>query len=169
MTVYAVDKLISEARRLAAEYRRATGKTLAISNEIAKHDACESLNLEAVEDQHVGGYDALGREGRLASQRLQIKARAIFDEQKSGQRIGQLKLDKHWDGVVLVLMDEEFEAQEMYWASREELEAALNGSNSKRNKRGLMSVNKFKAIGHLVWTHEEGAIEDELWDNYRAP
>lgn len=169
MTVYAVDKLISEARRLAAEYRRATGKTLAISSEIAKHDACEYLDLEALEEQHVGGYDALGRSGRLAGQRLQIKARAIFDEQKSGQRIGQLKLDKHWDGVVMVLMDEEFEAREMYWASRDEIEAALSDSNSRRNKRGVMSVNKFKAIGHRVWSREEGAIEDELWDNYRAP
>jgi hypothetical protein len=169
VTVYAVDKLISEARRLAAEYRRATGKTLAISNEIAKHDACEQLNLEPVEDQHVGGYDALGREGRLAGQRLQIKARAIFDEQKSGQRIGQLKLDKHWDGVVLVLMDEEFAAREMHWASRDEIEAAVNEDNSKRAKRGVMSVNKFKIIGHLVWTREEGILEDELWDNYRTP
>jgi hypothetical protein len=169
VNVYAVDKLISEARRLAADYRRATGKTLAISNEIAKHDACELLALEAVDDQHAGGYDAIGREGQLAGQRLQIKARAIFDERKGGQRIGQLKFDKAWDGVVLVIMDENFEAVEMHLASREEIEADSAEHNSKRSKRGAMSVSKFRNIGRLVWTREEGLVEDAVWDNHLTP
>ena len=44
--VYEIDKLMNEARRLAAEYRRATGKTLAISGEIAISDAIHLLGLE---------------------------------------------------------------------------------------------------------------------------
>ena len=43
MGVYQIDKLRGEARRLAAEYRRATGKTLAISGEIAISDAITSM------------------------------------------------------------------------------------------------------------------------------
>ncbi len=157
---------MSEARRLAAEYRRATGKSLGISAEIAKHDACRLLDLEPSEDA-VAGCDAVGRGGR-EGQRIQIKGRAIFDESKSGQRIGQLKIDQEWDSVVLVLMDAEFEPVEIYEAERDTVIEALGSDrDSKRSKRGAMSVAKFKAIGRLVWTREEGVIDDEIWDNQR--
>lgn len=153
MAVYAVDKLISEARRLAAEYRRATGKSLPVSSEIAKHDACVYLELDPVEDE-VSGHDALSRDGR--EHRIQIKGRAIFDESKSGQRIGQLKLEQDWDAVVLVLMDEDFETFEIHQAERDEVLDALK--DSSRNKRGAMSVARFKNIARLVWTREEGRL-----------
>ena len=159
MTLYAVDKLISEARRLAAEYRRTTGKSLPISSEIARHDACVYLDLEPVEDQ--AGHDAVAKQA--GGQRIQIKGRAIFDESKPGQRIGQLKLEQEWDAVVLVLMDGEFESFEIYQADREAVIEALNEGN--RNKRGAMSVARFKNIARLVWTREEGRVDDALWDN----
>ena len=60
--LYSVGKLISEARKLAAEYRRTTGKTLAISGEIARHDAITLLNLEPVEEGQ--GFDAVDTEGQ---------------------------------------------------------------------------------------------------------
>lgn len=164
MSIYSVDKLMSEARRLAAEYRKATGQPLAISGEIATHDAIRLLGLEAAPASQ-GGYDALGREGEWKGLRIQIKGRAVFDERKGGQRIGQLKLDKEWDRVVLVLMDEEFEPFELWAADRDAIEEALAEAESKRNKRGAMSVAKFKAIGQLVWTREEGRIDDEIWEN----
>ncbi len=154
VSVFAVDKLISEARRLAAEYRRATGKSLPISSEIAKHDACVHLDLEPCE-QEAAGYDAVSRDGR--EQRIQIKGRAIFDESKSGQRIGQLKLEQDWDAVVLVLMDEDFDSFEIYQAWRDEVLEALH--DSSRNKRGAMSVARFRNIARLVWTREEGRLE----------
>lgn len=164
MTVFAVDTLITQARKLAAEYRRTTGKSLALSGEIAKYDACRLLDLEAVPDGE-GGHDAMGR-GRRAGQRIQIKGRAIFDESKSGQRIGQLKIEQAWDSVVLVLMDAEFEPVELYEADREALlESLQSGHTSKRSKRGALSVAKFKAIGRLAWTREDGLIDDALWDN----
>ncbi len=60
MGVYSVDKLISEARRLAAEFRRTTGKPLpGVSGEIAEHDAARLLNLKLC-DERSGGYDAIG-------------------------------------------------------------------------------------------------------------
>lgn len=170
MTVYAVDKLIAEARRLAAEYRRATGKPLpGISAEIAENDAARLLDLELVKDETLG-HDAVGRSGERQGKRIQIKSRTIFDETKGGHRIGQLKTGQAWDSVLLVLMDEEYEPFEIYEAERDELlEAVAEAESSKRAKRGLLSVAKFKAIGRLVWTREEGEITDEIWDNRSGP
>ncbi|OOZ41690.1 hypothetical protein BOW53_02790 [Solemya pervernicosa gill symbiont] len=167
MSIYSVNKLIAEARRIAADYRRATGKTLSgVSSEIALHDACHHLDLE-LEKEPVSGFDAVGH-GKRDGQRVQIKARAIFDEKKGGQRIGQLKLDKEWDLLVLVLLNEDFESFEIYEADRQSIEEALNenSSSSARSKRGAMSVARFRNIGHLVWTPEEGEVEDdEVWEN----
>lgn len=165
MGVYSVDKLMGEARRLAAEYRKATGQPLAISGEIAKYDAARLLDLESCQDPQLG-YDAVGKSGALAGKRVQIKGRAIFDEAKGGQRIGQLKLEQDWDSVLLVLMDEEFETFEIHAADRASLvDAVEEGAESRRSKRGALSVAKFKAIGHLVWTREDGLLEDEVWEN----
>ena len=168
MSVYDVDALISQARRLAADYRRATGKPLGgVSVEIAESDAARLLDLELVKDP-AAGYDAIGR-GEREGRRIQIKGRVIIDEAKSGQRIGQLKMEAEWDSVVLVLMDEEYEPYEIYEAERHEIEdAAAEGEGSRRNKRGAMSVAKFKIISTLVWNREEGVIDDEIWDNTAA-
>ncbi len=167
MAVYSVDKLMGEARRLAAEYRKATGQPLAISGEIAKYDAGRLLDLEVCTDPQLG-YDAVGRSGRLAGKRLQIKGRAIFDESKGGQRIGQLKMEQTWDGVAVVLMDEEFEPFEIYVASRDALiEAVKESEGSSRSKRGAMSVAKFKVIGEMVWNREQGLVSD-VWENQPA-
>ncbi len=165
MGVYSVDKLIAEARKLASDFRRATGKPLAgVSVEIAEYDAARLLNLELVRNE-AAGYDAVGH-GEREGKRIQIKGRTIFDEGKKGQRIGQLSIEQPWDSVVLVLMDDNHEAYEIYEAQRADIIAALqDAEGSKRNKRGAMSVAKFKHISKLVWTREEGAVHDEVWDN----
>ena len=162
MTVYAADKLIAQARTLAAEYRRTMGKPLpGISNEIAEHDAVKLLQLEP-RAEGVVGFDAIdpGRGGK----RIQIKSRTIFDESKSGQRIGQMKLDKDWDSVVLVLMDEDYAPYEIYEAERDDILEFVGKSSGNRSKRGAMSVARFKIIGRLAWTRENG-LESEVWDN----
>ncbi len=165
MGIYSVDKLITEARRLAAEFRRTTGKPLpGISGEIAEHDAARLLNLKICEDR-TQGYDAVGA-GSRDGKRIQIKARVIFDDEKSGQRVGQLKVDQDWDSVLLVIMDENYEPFEIYEAEREDIiDAMEEAGSSNRKKRGAMSVARFKIISRLVWTREEGVIEDEIWDN----
>ncbi|MDH5395839.1 MAG: hypothetical protein OEW97_06160 [Gammaproteobacteria bacterium] len=164
MSLYSVNKLMSEARRIAAEYRRATGKPLGISAEIALHDACTYLQLEAKEG--APGHDAVGLSGTRKGLRYQVKGRAIFDEKKGGQRIGQIKVEQDWDKILLVLMDEDFESTEIYEASREDMLDELDdASNSNRQKRGAMSVARFKHLAHLVWSKDEGLIDDEVWDN----
>lgn len=165
MDPYSLDKLMAEARKLAADYRRATGQPLAVSGEIAKHDAARLLDLEVVQEGQ-GGYEAIGRSGPWAGKRIQIKGRAIFDEKKSGHRIGQLKVDQEWDSVMLVLMDEEFEPFEIYEADRDEIMDVLNDARgSNRSRRGALSVARFKVIGRLVWSRDEGVIEDEVWEH----
>ena len=169
LALYDVDALISQARRLAADYRRATGKPLGgVSAEIAEADAARLLGLEGVNDPQLG-YDAVGRDGERQGLRYQIKGRVIADESKSGQRIGQLKLEADWDAVLLVLMDGDYEPFEIYEASREAIRDALEDPTaSKRSRRGAMSVARFKIFAQLVWTREEGALEDEIWENTAA-
>ena len=161
--VYAPEKLIAQARALAAEYRRAMGKPLpGVSNEIAEHDAIRLLNLTPKPMGAEGGFHAI--DPARGDKRIQIKSRAIFDEAKSGQRIGQMNLEKDWDSVLLVLMDEDYEPYEIYEAEREDIEEFSGKPSKSRAKRGAMSVARFKIIGRLAWTREDG-IEPEVWDN----
>lgn len=99
--------------------------------------------------------------------RYQVKGRAIFDEAKSGHRIGQLKLEQEWDAVLLVLLDEQYEPYEIYEASRESIQEAMDeAGDSKRSKRGAMSVARFRHLARLVWCREEGAVtEQEVWEH----
>ena len=158
---YAAEKLIAQARQLAAEYRRTMGKPLpGVSNEIAEHDAVRLLELEAVAEPDVP-WDAV-EPG--SGDRIQIKSRTIFDESKGGQRIGQLKMNQDWDAVVLVLMDEDYEPYEIYQAMRDDLAEYVDASSSGRSKRGAMSVARFKIIGQLVWDRVNGR-QDEVWEN----
>ena len=158
---YAADKLITQARQLAAEYRRTMGKPLpGISNEIAEHDAIRLLELEPEPGNDVS-RDATDPE---TGWRMQIKSRTIFDESKSGQRIGQLKMNQEWDAVVLVLMDEDYEPYEIYQALRNDLAENIDSSSSNRAKRGAMSVARFKIIGELVWDRVSGR-QPGVWDN----
>ena len=159
-TPYAADKLIAQARQLAAEYRRTMGKPLpGISTEIAEHDAVRLLGLEPKSSSEAG-WDATDPE---TGRRVQIKSRTIFDETKGGERIGQLKMNQDWDAVVLVLMDEDYEPYEIYQALRDDLAEFVNSSSS-RSKRGAMSVARFKIVGELVWDRVNGR-SDGVWDN----
>jgi hypothetical protein len=158
---YAVDKLIGQARQLAAEYRRTMGKPLpGISNEIAEYDAVRLLDLSPRTGGE-GGWDAVDPD---TGRRVQIKSRTIFDDSKGGARIGQLKLGQAWDAVVLVLMDEDYEPYEIYEAKRADIEACVADAGASRARRGAMSVARFKIIGELVWDRVNGR-QAGVWDN----
>ncbi len=165
MGIYEVDTLIEQTRLLAAEYRRTTGKPLPVTTEIANHDAARLLDLDII-NPPPGGYDAVGRTGEREGVRYQIKGRAIFDEKKGGQRLGQIKVDKEWDAILLVLLDDNYRPFSIYEATRDELSDAINESqHSRRSSRGAMSIARFKNISRLVWSDADGTIEDELWEN----
>lgn len=159
---YSVDVLMQQARQLAANYRRATGKTLAgVSGELSVYDATRLLHLAAVPNQI--GYDAIGTEqsGDLHHDKIQIKGRTIFSDSKNTYRIGQLKMEQNWDSVVLVLLDDDYEPFEIYEIDRATLSDNVIDKNSKKAKKGAMTLARFKKIATLAWSKEWLASEEE--------
>lgn len=150
MSLYSIDKLINETRRLAAEFKRTTGTMLPVSGEIARYDVSRQLDLTLSNDQTCG-YDAIGNNEREGL-RVQIKSRVIGDAVKSGHRLGQLNTNGNWDIVILSLMNDDFEPIEMYQIGRDRVIEVLN-STGKKNRS--LSVAKFKIISELVWSKED--------------
>jgi len=145
---YSVNKLMEETRRLAAEFYRTAQKPLPVSSELALYDAMRLMQLKPSD---MDGVDAINHEGHG----MQIKSRVIFDAHKSNQRVGQLKeSNSNWQYVLLVLLNQDYETFAIYQASREALIGALSENTAKQNKRGAISVSKFKYIGSLVWSLE---------------
>jgi hypothetical protein len=157
MAIHAVDKLMEQTRKLAAEYYQTTQQTLPISAELARYDAMRLLSLVEPAVATVG-VDAVGS-GQLQDKRIQIKGRVIFDESKSHYRIGQLKTEGQWELLLLVLFNANYEVMAIHGCSRDLISEALQDKNNpKRSKRGAMSVARFRAIGKLLWTQHEGEI-----------
>jgi len=156
MSLYSIDKLIDETRRLAAEFKRTTGTMLPVSGEIARYDVSRHLDL-TLDNDPSSGFDAIGNNVREGL-RVQIKSRVVGDSVKSGHRLGQMNPNGNWDIVILSLMNDEFEPLEMYQLSRERAIEVLNSTGKKNNS---ISVAKFKIIGELVWSKETG-VEKQL-------
>jgi len=143
--------VLGQAKKLAQRYRELTGKPLGVTGEIAEFEAARILHVELTPARQAG-YDAIERRnGRV--RKLQIKGRCLLPDCKPGQRIGSIKLEKKWDAVLLVLLNEDFEAFEIHEASRGAVTKALVAPGSKaRNERGALAVSKFKSIGKLRWS-----------------
>ncbi len=162
MGIYSVDKLIAETRRIAKEYRLATGKTLPVTPEIAINDAISILELSPNEE-NIPGYDAIYEKDDERF-KVQIKGRAIFNDKKSGHRIGQLKIEQEWDAIVLVVMNGDFMPEEIYMVKRDIILDELE-EKKKNNKKGAMTLAKFKLISELLWTEQNGFENGEVWSN----
>jgi hypothetical protein len=66
--------------------------------------------------------------------------------------LGGIRQEKEFDAVLMVLLDADFNASEIWEAEREAVISALNVPGSKaRNERGALTVSKFKAIGKRRW------------------
>lgn len=149
MTDDRIVAILREAKVLAQEYRQLTGKPLGITGEVAEYEAWRILRVELSPARNTG-YDALERVDG-ATRRLQIKGRCLLNR-KAGQRIGKIDIKKEWDAVLLVLLDENFDATAIYEADRSAVVAALTAPGSKaRNERGALAVSKFRAIGKERW------------------
>lgn len=146
MTVYSIEKLIEETRRVAAEYRRATGKSLPVTPEIARFDAISLLGLDERSDPEAGIDAVAVIEGDEV--RYQIKGRVMFGDQRGGQRIGHINPDGDWDRVLLVLLDEDYRSTEIYELTRGEL---VESGTDVQQRRGAMTVARFKAVGRRIW------------------
>src|SRR6266851_3423392 len=141
-------ELLRHAKKLAQEYRALTGKPLGVTGEVAEYEAARLLGVELTPARHAG-YDAVRKaDGR----RFQIKGRCLLPGCKPGQRLGSIDIDKEFDSVLMVLLNENFDATEIYEADRRAVVAALTAPGSKaRNERGALGVSKFKKIGRRVW------------------
>jgi hypothetical protein len=95
--------LLREAKRLATEYRRLTGRPLGITGEIAEYEAARLLGVELTGVRQAG-YDAIRTTPTGLKQRLQIKGRCLLAGANPGQKIGRIDQGKEWDAVVLVLL-----------------------------------------------------------------
>jgi hypothetical protein len=143
-------QILSEAKKLAQEYRALTGKPLGITGEVAEYEAARLLGLQLTAARQAG-YDAIEDRGGKIRQ-LQIKGRCVLPGCKPGQRVGAIDISKPFDAVLLVLLDENFDAFEIHEAERIDVLAALSAPGSKaRNERGALGVTKFKSIGKVRW------------------
>jgi hypothetical protein len=143
-----VGPLLERAKKLARQYKVATGRPLGITGEVAEYEAVRLLNLEICEVRQAG-YDALCHDG--PHHRIQIKGRSLA-ERRSG-RLGKIDLRKEWDSVMLVVLDENYEPMSIYEASRVAVEQALIKPGSiSRNKRGQLGVSQFLRIAKLRWS-----------------
>lgn len=141
--------LLHNAKLLAQEYRALTGKPLGITGEVAEYEAARILRLRLTPARHAG-YDATREsDGR----KYQIKGRRILPGSKPGQRLGAIDITKEFDAVLLVLLDENFNAQAIYETERSAVIEALTRPGSRaRNERNAMGVALFKRIGREVWS-----------------
>lgn len=145
-----VEALLREAKEIAREYYELTGKPLGITGEIAEYEAARILGLELSPARQTG-YDAV-RLTDGGEQMVQIKGRLLTPTAKPGQRLGRIDLEKDWDVVLLVLLDQRYEPTAIYEADRAAVTSALTSPGSKsRNVRGQLSVSKFKSIGRQLW------------------
>jgi hypothetical protein len=147
----AVLDALRRAKALAKEYRALTGRPLGCTGEIAEYEAVRLLDLQLAPVRQPG-YDAI-RATADGGHRLQIKGRCVLPGASRGQRLGRIDCSKEWDGVLLVLLDANLDATEIWEADRAAAIGALKAPGSQsRNVRGALAVSTFKSIGNRIWT-----------------
>jgi hypothetical protein len=150
-------RVLADAKRLAREYRELTGKPLGVTGEVAEYEASRILGLQLTPARQAG-YDAVEVSDGLR-RRLQIKGRCILPDSKPGQRVGSIDITKEFDAVLLVLLDQDFNATQIYEADRADVLAALAAPGSRsRNERNALGVTKFKSMGRIRWDVSTAAI-----------
>src|SRR5690349_3770953 len=105
-------RILREAKKLAQRYRLLTGKPLGITGEVAEYEAARILGIELTPARQAG-YDAIEETGGTV-RRLQIKGRCLLPNCKPGQRLGSIDVKKDWDAVMMVLLNENFDAMEIH-------------------------------------------------------
>ena len=146
-----LSELLSDAKRIASEFRSLTGKPLGITGEIAEYEAARLLSLTLMPPRQAG-YDAIEVVDGI-ERKLQIKGRCVLPESKPGQKLGSIDLSKEFDSVLLVILDEHLNATEIYEAERSLVEDALRKPGSvARNERGQLGFSQFKRLAKKRWS-----------------
>lgn len=177
---YDVSALMAQTRKLASDYRRQTGQALPVTEELARFDAINLFQLTKLDSEV--GVDATNSavdgatdvatdtslDGALAATTEEansslrqdhqqdyylIKGRVIFKGGKARQKLGKLSLTANWTVLLMVIYDPDYMPVQIYSVKREVIEKELN--QLPQNKRGSMTIAKYKAIGDLVWDNSE--------------
>lgn len=143
-------RILADVKRLAIEYYEATKRPLGATGEIAEYEASQKLGLKLA-DARTPGYDATQKvNGRTV--RIQIKGRRPGSGDIYRGRVPRINLESNFQCVMLVLMDERYNAVEIWKASRIAVKRRLEAKGSaSRNKRGSMGIRQFKSIAKCVW------------------
>ena len=145
-------EILADAKRLALEYRAATGKPLGITGEVAEFEAVRILGVELTAARQAGCVAIEHVNGTMRS--LPIKGRCCRVV-SLGSASEASTSPKQWDTVLMVLLDDNFDATAIYEADRAVVLAALQAPGSKsRNERSALAVSKFKSIARLRWRRE---------------
>ena len=145
---YNIGLLMAQTRLVAADYRNSTGQALPVTAELARFDAIDKLNLQKLDG--LNGLDAV--DANDSQEKYLIKGRVIFKGGKARQKLGQLSMAGEWEYLLMVLYDADYQATNIYKIARPTIEQEMQ--NTVRDKRGSMTVAKYKAIGQLVWNDE---------------
>ncbi|MET1255622.1 hypothetical protein [Aliikangiella maris] len=145
---YDISLLMEQTRLLAADYRRSTGQALPVTAELARFDAIDKLNLKKLDGE--SGVDAVDVNG--SNEKYLVKGRVIFKGGKARQKLGQLSLESGWEFLLMVIYDADYQPTQIFKVDRQIIEKEI--ADSPKDKRGSMTVAKYKAIGDLVWTSE---------------
>lgn len=146
--MYNIALLMEQTRLVAADYRHTTGQALPVTAELARFDAIDKLDLQKMDADL--GYDAVNPND--LKEKFLIKGRVIFKAGKARQKLGQLQMDGEWNWLLVVIYDADYTPKQIHRVDRAIIEEELEKSPS--DKRGSMTVAKFKAIGKLVWEPE---------------
>jgi hypothetical protein len=145
-------ELLQQAKHLAQRYRILTGRPLGITGEVAESEVVRLLRLDLA-PVRTAGYDVIRRLPNGTEQHLQIKGRVIPSSKKrQSQRVGALNVKQKRDGVLLVLMDQNFDTVSIFEAPRAAVVDALSRPGGKtRTERGALAVSQFCRIARQVW------------------
>lgn len=144
--------ILKRAKSVAREYYELTGRPLGVTAEIAEYEACRLLGLELAPVRHPG-YDAIRRTAS-GEDHIQIKGRCIPSTSRAGQRVGRIDLAGEWDAVLLVVLDERFNASTIHEADRRAIARAIEAPGSRIRNRGQLGVRMFNSIGREIWSRD---------------
>lgn len=140
----AKDAWVEVLTRLARAYRNVFGRTLPMTEELGELHACAKLGLERA-DKGMRGYDALDKDGH----RVQIKARAPAPPAQVVPPTGRIGRFVSWefDYAILVILDGEYDVQEIWRADREALEPL---QATLKNPRHGLALSTYKRVARQV-------------------
>ncbi len=157
---YDVGALMAQTRKLASDYRIQTGHALPVTEELARFDAINILGLKKLGSEE--GIDATDKTFAKPAELTDsfqpessdknfynIKGRVIFKGGKARQKLGKLSIAANWTVLLMVIYDSDYMPVQIFSVNRHIIDTELN--KLSQDKRGSMTIAKYKAIGDLVW------------------